>query len=221
MATVSSSSTEAAPAAGPDREHAFGELREPSALDRFNSWLSGSGVRRRANLRDARFADFGCGYEARFARSVMDRVRSATLVDLALSPALKEMPKVTAIERPIEEAARELPDASFDVIACLSVLEHLREPQAALDEFHRLLAPGGALLINVPSWLGKPVLELFAFRLGISPKDEMNDHKRYYNPRDLWPMLVDAGFRPSEIRCRWYKLGFCTFAVARIPEEGT
>ena len=45
----------------------------------------------------------------------------------------------------------------------------------------------------------------------------MNDHKRYYDPRDLWPMLVEAGFVPSDIRCRRHKFGLNTFAVCRVP----
>ncbi len=100
---------------------------------------------------------------------------------------------------------------------CLSVLEHLSEPQTALDHFHRVLAPGGVAILNVPSWLGKPFLEFAAFRLGVSPAEEMDDHKAYYDPRDLWPMLVRAGFKPSLIRCHRHKFGLNTSAVCRVP----
>jgi SAM-dependent methyltransferase len=100
----------------------------------------------------------------------------------------------------------------------MAVLEHLTEPQAALLEFRRLLAPGGVLLVNVPTWRGKRVLEFVAFRLGIAT-EEMDDHKRYYDPRDLWPMLVRAGFKPSAIRCRRHKFGFATLAICRVPGE--
>ena len=37
----------------------------------------------------------------------------------------------------------------------------------------------------------------------------------YYDPRDLWPMLVRAGFRPRAIKCHRHKLGLNTFAVCR------
>ena len=82
------------------------------------------------------------------------------------------------------------------MLLCLSVLEHLSDPQPALSAFRRLTAPGGVTLINVPSWRGKRFLETAAFRLGVSPAEEMDDHKAYYDPPDLWPMLVRAGFRP-------------------------
>ena len=47
---------------------------------------------------------------------------------------------------------RPLPDV---VLLISSVLEHLREPQAALGAVRRVLRPGGMLLINVPTWRGK------------------------------------------------------------------
>ena len=37
---------------------------------------------------------------------------------------------------------------SFDVVLCTEVLEHLPEPQRAIDEMHRVLAPGGTLLLT-------------------------------------------------------------------------
>jgi hypothetical protein len=70
-------------------------------------------------------------------------------------------------------------------------------------------------LVNVPSWRGKRYLEFSAFRLGMSPADEMQDHKAYYDPRDLWPLLVRAGFSPRDIRCVRHKFGLNTFAACR------
>ena len=42
------------------------------------------------------------------------------------------------------------PDASFDAILCSEVLEHIPEPTHALDEFYRLLKPGGNLILTAP-----------------------------------------------------------------------
>jgi len=42
------------------------------------------------------------------------------------------------------------PDASFDAILCSEVLEHVPEPTHALDEFARLLKPGGRLILTAP-----------------------------------------------------------------------
>lgn len=39
-------------------------------------------------------------------------------------------------------------DESFTVVLCTEVLEHLPEPQAAIDEMFRVLTPGGRLLLT-------------------------------------------------------------------------
>ena len=40
------------------------------------------------------------------------------------------------------------PAASFDTIIATEVLEHLHDPQRAIDEMHRLLKPGGVCLLS-------------------------------------------------------------------------
>jgi 2-polyprenyl-3-methyl-5-hydroxy-6-metoxy-1,4-benzoquinol methylase len=43
-------------------------------------------------------------------------------------------------------------DASFDVVVLWHVLEHLREPLAALERCRQLLRPGGLLIVAVPNY---------------------------------------------------------------------
>jgi SAM-dependent methyltransferase len=162
-----------------------------------------------------RVGDFGCGYDATFVRSILHEVAHAVLVDVALAPDLKSHPRVTGIEAELPEALSGVADQSLEVVICISVLEHLPSPLGTLRELRRLVAPGGVCLINVPSWRGKWFLEFSAYRLGLSPPEEMDDHKAYYDPRDLWPLLVRAGFLPREIRCYKHKFGLNTFAVCR------
>jgi SAM-dependent methyltransferase len=214
---MASSSSAKAPA----RAGAYGQHRAPTPVDRFGVWLSGVAVRRHASFEEARLGDFGCGFDASFARTQLSAVRSALLVDLALADDLKAHPKVTAVEGSLPEVLPTVEPASLDVVLCLSVLEHLWAPEEALRELRRVTAPGGVTLINVPSWHGKSALEFAAFRLGVSPAEEMDDHKLYYDPRDLWPLLVRAGFLPSHIRCHRHKFGLNTFAVCRVPPRAS
>ena len=204
------------------REAAFGQEGRITGVDRAGVWLSGHQIRRTVgSLDDKDVGDVGCGFQATYMRTVLDTVRSATLVDISLADDLKSRPNVTAIEGKLPGVLQDLPDRSLDVILCMSVLEHLWEPGQALTHFRRLVRPGGVLAINVPSWRGKRALEFSAFRLGLSPASEMDDHKRYYDPRDLWPLLVTAGFVPHGIRCFRHKFGLNTFAVCKVDPVGS
>jgi 2-polyprenyl-3-methyl-5-hydroxy-6-metoxy-1,4-benzoquinol methylase len=68
-------------------------------------------------------------------------------------------------------------------------LEHLDHPTEILSECARVLRPGGSILITVPSWYAKPVLEFLAYKLKIVSADEIMDHKRYYNRDDLFNLF--------------------------------
>ena len=187
-----------------------------SWADRFGTWLSCRAILRALQGRgDLRVLELGCGFTARNLVCIEDRARTLVGVDLNLSPALSAIAKFEAIEAPIDAALAGLAERQFDLILIISVLEHLAEPLDALRASYELLAPDGTLLINVPTWVGKFFLELAAFRLGASPAEEMDDHKMYYGRRDLWPLLVRAGFKPSAIRLRYHKFGLNLFASAR------
>jgi len=55
----------------------------------------------------------------------------------------------------------EIPDASYDVIFVLEVLEHVASPDRAVAEMHRVLRPGGRIMISVP----------FVFEIHEAPHD--------------------------------------------------
>ncbi len=62
----------------------------------------------------------------------------------------------------------QLPEATFDLVLCTEVLEHIADWQAALASMARLLRPGGALVLSTPQ--PRSPLELLgkvAFRPGV------------------------------------------------------
>lgn len=193
----------------------FGSQKLTSA-DRFGVWLSQRAIFRHLPRRgDLDILELGCGFGAKNLLALKPRARRAVGVDYQISDAAKRTVGMEFIEGTIEGSMALLAASSFDVILFISVLEHLSEPTLVLQGCHERLRPGGLLLVNVPTWMGKVFLEFSAFRLGTSPKIEMDDHKMYYDKRDLWPLLVKAGFLPSNIRMNYHKFRLNLFAAAR------
>lgn len=201
------------------RKESFGQSWKPTLVDRFGVWLSWRQIRRYGgSLQGKYFGDFGCGFHATLAHRLLNSAAGATLLDVALSGEVKRNPRIVAIEGELPAALSSVQSESLDLVLCTSVLEHLWQPLEALKEFHRITRSGGICLFNVPSWRGKRFLELSAFQLGLSPKEEMDDHKTYYDVRDLWPLLVQAGFIPHNIKCFSHKFGLNTFAACRVEK---
>jgi SAM-dependent methyltransferase len=183
--------------------------------DRLGVWLSQRAIRRHLPSRNKlEVLELGCGYHATQLLALESKLKRGIGLDFRVAPELHTRERFTFYEGAIEENLPKLESESLDVVMLISVLEHLLEPQSVLQSAWRLLKPSGLLLVNVPTWIGKRFLELSAFRFGFSPKVEIDDHKMYYGKRDLWPLLVRAGFKPSEIRLRYHKFGLNLFGAA-------
>lgn len=94
--------------------------------------------------------DLGCGTGA-LSASLSPHVAHVHAIDASpsmLSSAharLDRLPNVTVHEGALESLP--LPNASLDVAILLLVLHHVADPQRALREVHRVLRPGGRVLI--------------------------------------------------------------------------
>lgn len=58
---------------------------------------------------------------------------------------------VKVVRHDIERERLDYPDGHFDTVAMCAVIEHLMDPIGALRELHRVLAPGGRLLLDTPN----------------------------------------------------------------------
>ncbi|MFD5087785.1 class I SAM-dependent methyltransferase [Kitasatospora sp. NPDC058406] len=91
------------------------------------------------------------------------------------------------------------PDGSFDGVYSMETLCHSYDPARALAEFHRLLRPGGRLVLLGP--VGFPAAEVPADKRALLEPylDAMTmvGAKRY-DTRSLGGLITDAGFRIEE-----------------------
>jgi SAM-dependent methyltransferase len=202
------------PTAAALRTASYGETGL-TLVDRFGVYLSKRAILRRLRRRDGlSVLDLGCGYRATLLRALALHLAHGVGVDVSIAPEVRQEDKLTFHEAAIEDTLPELEGGHFDVVLLISVLEHLWKPLPVLEHCRRVLRRGGVLFVNVPTWRGKRFLEFSAFRLGTSPALEMDDHKMYYDVRDLWPLLVQAGFKPSRIQLSYHKLGLNLFGAA-------
>jgi ubiquinone/menaquinone biosynthesis C-methylase UbiE len=124
------------------------------------------------------------------------------------------------------------PAASFDLLITTETYEHLIEPMRALREFHRVLRPGGHIVITTPT---APNLSDFCMRLlhffkrDIYLEEEAQfDKKAYFSAKRAGKSLPPAAFQRVHFRFSYRKLtadfenvGFCILrskgAVFSLP----
>jgi SAM-dependent methyltransferase len=196
------------------RSSSYGE-NGSTFVDRVRTALVGRSILRNLPKRTGMAAlDLGCGYQAGYLRAIQSKLARGVGVDISVAEECDRLPGLEFVRGPIESTLPRLPSGEFDLVLFISVLEHLAEPLEALIHCRRVMNSNGVLMVNVPTWLAKPVLEFSAFQCGTSPACEMDDHKMYYGKRDLWPLLVKAGFKPSRIKLRYQRLGMVLFGLA-------
>jgi SAM-dependent methyltransferase len=89
------------------------------------------------------------------------------------------------------------PDRSFDLVVAFEVLEHIEEDVAALRSWARWLAPGGHVMMSMPSHPGR-----------YGPWDEKVGHFRRYTRDSLTTALNGAGFEVRSIESWGMPLGY-------------
>ncbi|GAB4574609.1 MAG: class I SAM-dependent methyltransferase [Anaerolineae bacterium] len=100
------------------------------------------------------------------------------------------------------------PPGHFDMILCLDVLEHLRDPwRVVQDRLYPLLAPGGVLVVSLPNvryWM--VFWRLFWGRWGYARRGILDKgHLRFFTPSTAREMLAGAGFSAITLH-RKYRL---------------
>ncbi len=168
-------------AEGWDRQMDPDELKKRLRLI-FGRLLSEGDVKGRLTL------DAGSG-TGHFSRALSEW--GARLVSIDLGPKLLGEVRKKCRTRPVCGSLLELPfaDGTFETVLSTEVIEHTTDPERAVSELVRVLAPGGLLVLTVPNRVWKPAV-VAANILGVRPY-EGNENWVSYRALRRW--LEDAG----------------------------
>jgi 2-polyprenyl-6-hydroxyphenyl methylase/3-demethylubiquinone-9 3-methyltransferase len=125
---------------------------ESQALHVLNA-LRFAWIAERATLRGARALDVGCGgglLSESLARA------GADVVGVDLAPGLLDVARLHLYESGLKvdyreigaEALADAEPATFDVVTCMEMLEHVPDPASVIAACARLLKPGGRLFVS-------------------------------------------------------------------------
>lgn len=204
-----------------------------------------AGLLRAADLQPGlRVLDVACGTGviARLAAEKVGPTGSVTGVDI--SPDMIEVAKATPwpagvpVEWRVGDATSlPLADGTHDVVMCQMGLMFMENKPASLTEMHRVLAPGGRLVVNTPGNI-QPVFEIMEQAVvdHISPKLGRFVRAVFsmHDPDAVAELLRDAGFNlvtsttttatlqlPSPAEFLWQYINLTPMApfVAEASEE--
>jgi len=159
------------------------------------------------NLSGARVLDVGAG-TGFFLQQLLLRhpnIGEVVALDASRAMLLQAKPKLRSIAQSstrlqfVVADAQHLPfeNKAFDVVVSLNMLHYLKNPQKFFDEAHRVLEPGGLLVVQDYTRNDWPLFEsaMRVFDKGM---------QRLYSPRDLNHFAQCAGLQVE--RARYFRI---------------
>jgi ubiquinone/menaquinone biosynthesis C-methylase UbiE len=147
----------------------------------------------------AKILDVGCGY-GELLNFLPRCVESVTLLDSSderlpkLRHRLARMPiPTTFLLGDISQEETGLPSSAFDTVVMAALIEHLKMPNSALRQVHRVLKMGGQLVLTSPMPFGGKLHRLGS-RVGLTFPEAAQEHDRFYDRESLARMLEGSGF---------------------------
>jgi len=159
-----------------------------------------------ASIEGKRVLDVGCGGGI-LSESMAAKGAEVTGIDMGEAPLevarlhlLETGHEVNYLRIPVEEMAREQP-ASFDVVTCMEMLEHVPDPGSIIQACHDLVKPGGKVFFSTLN--RNPKSYLFAiigaeYVLNMLPKGT-HDYAKFIRPSELDHWIRDAGLETLDI----------------------
>jgi 2-polyprenyl-6-hydroxyphenyl methylase/3-demethylubiquinone-9 3-methyltransferase len=163
-------------------------------------------IDRAVGLAGKRVLDVGCGGGI-LSESMATRGATVTGIDLSERPLgvarlhlLESGQKVDYRNVSAEALAEEIP-ATFDVVTCMEMLEHVPDPAAVVTACAALVKPGGHVFFSTINRNAKAYLMAVIgaeYVLGLLPRGT-HDYARFIRPAELAHFCRDDGLNVCEI----------------------
>jgi SAM-dependent methyltransferase len=144
------------------------------------------------NQNDRKIIDLGCGegvtLQKLVSRFPQSEVTGIDLLDENVNICLNYGLPV----RKGDVYGIDLPNESVDAVLFLEVVEHLKNPRLAIGEIHRILRPGGKLVLMFPNDKVFKLARLITLRF----KEAFYDpgHLKQWSSSEMWTLLTRVGF---------------------------
>jgi ubiquinone/menaquinone biosynthesis C-methylase UbiE len=155
----------------------------------------------------------GLGYGS-YAVTQLSKARSATGIDgsdygiaYANHNFANEIKNIDFLQGYLPDCLSKYEDGQFDVVICFETLEHVKEPEALLKEFYRLLSPGGRIIVSVPNdWSDESGEDPNPFHLHVYTLDKLkNQMAAHFIPEALVQQIASS-CKVDKARNIWEKM---------------
>jgi SAM-dependent methyltransferase len=164
-------------------------LKHMSQLDSLNEWVFDN----ISSHLGSRVLEAGCG-NGNLTKYYLEHASNVVSVDMD-TELLSELKAryaerhLLTLQQDLTKDLTPLHHHQFDTVVCLNTLEHIKEEEKVLTNFHAVLKEGGKVIIQVPAypWLYSSI-------------DKAVGHYRRYQTNELKKKLQKAGFKV--IQCK-------------------
>ena len=199
-----------------DTEGEFGPLHTINPLRA--QWI----IDHAGNLKDKELIDVGCGGGI-LSESLAKAGANVTGIDLAQKSltvarlhSLESQLSINYKKIPAEEMAEQYPE-HFDVVTCMEMLEHVRDPHSIVRACAQMVKPGGWVFFSTINRNLKSFLQLIVaaeYILGMVPKGTHN-YKQLLKPSELRQTIEQSGLSLRDIKGLDYNLLSKTYAFSQ------
>lgn len=148
-----------------------------------------------------RVLDIGCGYGATLKLLEKEgkaaEIAGVDIIDISNPPYFFSKIDLDTNKIPYK-------NNYFDVVLCLDVLEHLRDPWKTLTEIVKHVKPGGVVVVSLPNICHYSTLKkIFIKRSFEYSKSGILDktHLRFFCKKDMHNLIAQAGLKIEKTLC--------------------